>query len=91
MTQSLFCLLSNLFTFQAVADIGVAVEAVLIKFGKNIIEEQFYLNRLAEAIIDAYAMAVVLSRASRSIERNLSSAHHETLMAQVWCNEVCTN
>lgn len=71
------------------ADIGVAVEGVLMKFGKGIIEEQFYLNRLAEATIDAYAMAVVLSRASRSIERNLPSAAHESLMAQVWCNEVC--
>lgn len=73
---------------QAVADLGAGVESVLIKFGKSIIEEQFYLNRLAEATIDAYSMAVVISRASRSIEKNLPSAPHETLMAQVWCNEV---
>jgi very long chain acyl-CoA dehydrogenase len=72
---------------QAVAEIGASVEAVLIKFGKGIIEEQFYLNRLAEATIDAYAMAVVLSRASKAIEKNLPSAAHESLMAQVWCNE----
>jgi len=72
---------------QAVADLGVAVEGVLLKFGKSIIDEQFYLNKLANSTIDTYAMVVVLSRASRSLEKNLPSANHEKLMAQVWCNE----
>lgn len=60
---------------------------MLIKHGKNIVEEQFMLNRLADAAIDTYAMAVVLSRASRTVYKNLPSAEHEVLMAQTWCHE----
>ncbi|CAG7815004.1 unnamed protein product [Allacma fusca] len=66
---------------------GKAIEEVLVKHGKGIIEEQFILNRLAEAAIDTYCMTVVLSRASQSIERNYSSAPHEALMAKVFCSE----
>ena len=51
-------------------------------------EEQFILNRLAEAAIDTYTMVVVLSRASQAIESKSPSAAHEALMAKVWCNEV---
>ena len=69
---------------------GKAIEDVLIKHGKGIVEEQFILNRLAAAAIDTYTMAVVLSRASQSLERNHPSAAHEALMAKVWCNEVRT-
>lgn len=66
---------------------GQAVESLLIKHGKNIVEEQFMLNRLGDAAIDVYAMAVVLSRASRSVHKDLPSAEHEVLMAQAWCHE----
>lgn len=66
---------------------GQAVESLLIKHGKGIVEEQFMLNRLADAAIDTYSMAVVLSRASRSVRKDLPSAEHELLMAQAWCHE----
>merc|ERR1712181_206586 len=46
---------------------GAAVEAVLIKHGKNIIHEQFLLNRLADATIDIYVTSCVLSRCSKSL------------------------
>ncbi|ODM98031.1 Very long-chain specific acyl-CoA dehydrogenase, mitochondrial [Orchesella cincta] len=72
---------------EAVELIGQAVESVLMKHGRGIIEEQFILNRLGDAVIDAYAMAVVLSRASRSIEKKLASVDHEVLMTKVFCNE----
>lgn len=72
---------------QTVEQIGAAVESLLIKYGKGIIEEQFLLNRLADVIIVGYSMAAVLSRASNSIEKKLPSASHEALMAKVWCNE----
>merc|ERR1719268_117406 len=42
-------------TCKGVDAFGAAVEAVLIKHGKNIINEQFLLNRLANATIDIYA------------------------------------
>lgn len=46
------------------------------------------LNRLAEAVIDLYTSAVVLSRASRSLKDQLSSAQHEKLMTEAWVYEV---
>ncbi|XP_071441841.1 very long-chain specific acyl-CoA dehydrogenase, mitochondrial [Hetaerina americana] len=66
---------------------GVAVENVLVKYGRGVVEEQFLLNRLAAAAIDTYAMVVVLSRATKSLTENIPSAHHEQLIASVWCNE----
>ena len=51
-------------------------------------EEQFVLNRLANATIDSYAMAVVLSRASRSLYFNHSSGQHELNIAKIFCSEV---
>merc|ERR1712206_49172 len=46
-------------TCKGVDAFGAAVEAVLIKHGKNIINEQFLLNRLANATIDIYASSCV--------------------------------
>lgn len=66
---------------------GEAVESLLIKYGKKIVDEQFLLNRLANAAIDTYTMAVVLSRASRSLSLGLPSAQHELLLTEVWCSE----
>merc|ERR1719430_1047960 len=48
-------------TCKGVDAFGAAVEAVLIKHGKNIINEQFLLNRLANATIDIYASSCVLA------------------------------
>ena len=64
-----------------------AVESLLLKYGKNIVNEQFHLNRLADAAIDIYAMSCVLSRASRSLKLNLPSADHEKLMTETFCTE----
>lgn len=64
-----------------------AVESLLLKHGKNIVHEQFLLNRLADSAIDIYAMACVLSRASRSLKLSLPTADHEKLMTETWCTE----
>merc|ERR1719249_293622 len=74
-------------TCKGVDAFGAAVEAVLIKHGKNIINEQFLLNRLANATIDIYANSCVLSRCTKSLNEGLESAHHEELMTKVWCDE----
>jgi len=66
---------------------GGAVEKLLIKHGKNIINEQFLLQRLADATIDIYASTCVLSRCSKSLNEGLESAHHEEMMTKVWCTE----
>ena len=84
---------SNLNT-QAVAlggcveQFGTACEGLLIKHGKGIVDHQFELNRIANAAIDLYTSATVLSRASRAIERSYDTAAHEEKLARVWVNEV---
>lgn len=62
-----------------------SVDKLLIKYGKRIIDEQFLLNRLADATIDIYAMACALSRASHSLKLELPTAEHEKLMVETWC------
>merc|ERR1719204_2578873 len=69
---------------------GATIEKVLIKHGKDIINEQFILNRLANATIDIYANTCVLSRCSKSLVEGLESAHHEQLMTKVWCRQAHT-
>merc|ERR1719391_979479 len=49
-------------TCKAIDAFGQSLEKVLLKHGKNIIHEQFVLNRLANATIDIYANTCVLSR-----------------------------
>merc|ERR1719461_1276708 len=66
---------------------GNAVEKLLIKHGKHIINEQFLLNRLAQSAIDIYISTCMVSRCSQSLANNLSSARHEELMTKVFCNE----
>ncbi|XP_018571262.1 very long-chain specific acyl-CoA dehydrogenase, mitochondrial [Anoplophora glabripennis] len=72
---------------KSIDSFGQAVEMVLIKYGKSIVNEQFILNRLANATFDIYSSAVVLSRASQSLMENSSSASHERLLAETWTSE----
>ncbi|XP_064639189.1 very long-chain specific acyl-CoA dehydrogenase, mitochondrial-like [Lineus longissimus] len=72
---------------KSIEDFGFAVENMLMKFGKKVVDEQFLLNRLAEAAIDIYAMVAVLSRASRSISEGMPTAKHEENLASVFCEE----
>uniref|UniRef100_A0A8C4XYR6 Very long-chain specific acyl-CoA dehydrogenase, mitochondrial n=1 Tax=Gopherus evgoodei TaxID=1825980 RepID=A0A8C4XYR6_9SAUR len=52
--------------------------------------QQFHLKRVADAAIDIYAMAVVISRyvASRSLSLGQPTAEHEKLLCQTWSHEV---
>ncbi|XP_041778661.1 very long-chain specific acyl-CoA dehydrogenase, mitochondrial-like isoform X1 [Anopheles merus] len=63
------------------------IEALLIKHGKGIVDQQFLLIRLADSAIDIYGMSCVLSRASKAVRENNPSAEHELLMAKAWCVE----
>lgn len=74
--------------FQCVESFGQTIEDSLIKYGRGIVDEQFILHRITQAAFDTYTMAVVLSRATRSLNKNIPSAEHEFLMAQTWCAEV---
>lgn len=72
---------------KAAAEFGEAVERVLMKHGKKITEEQFVVNKIAQCTIDIYAMFVVLSRASRSVNSKAVSAEHETNIVNLFCSE----
>jgi len=72
---------------KSVDSFGIAVEQLLMKHLKNIIDQQFLLIHVANSAIDLYSMMVVLSRASRSLKLGLRSAKHEELLTTVWCSE----
>ncbi|XP_041926460.1 very long-chain specific acyl-CoA dehydrogenase, mitochondrial isoform X1 [Alosa sapidissima] len=74
-------------TVKAIEQFGTVVEELLLKHGKRIIDEQFVLKRVADCAIDLYAMVVVLSRASRSLEQGHPSAQHEKMLCETWCTE----
>ncbi|XP_052104746.1 very long-chain specific acyl-CoA dehydrogenase, mitochondrial-like [Mytilus californianus] len=74
-------------TAKAIENFGFTVEDLLTKYKKNIINEQFILNRVSDSAIDIYAMVCVLSRASRSLSNGLESAKHESTICHVFCDE----
>ncbi|KAG7262950.1 hypothetical protein CRUP_018093 [Coryphaenoides rupestris] len=66
---------------------GTLVESLLYRFGKTIVDEQLVLKRVADIIINLYAMTATLSRASRSICIGLRNHDHEVLIANTFCDE----
>lgn len=58
----------------------MATEAALTRHGKKITEKQIELRRMADVVIDLYAMTAVLSRASRSYSIGLPNSDHEVLI-----------
>lgn len=74
---------------QSIETFGQSIEGAIIKYGpRNIVEQQFVLNRLAQAAFDIFTMTTVLSRATASANKKLPSVEHEFLMAETWCSEV---
>ncbi|CAJ0921508.1 unnamed protein product [Ranitomeya imitator] len=72
----------------AIEDFGSAVEELLIKYGKRIVDEQYVLQRVADCAIDLYAMVVVLSRSSSALSQGLPTSAHEKILCDIWCAEV---
>ena len=58
----------------------MATEAALTRHGKKITEKQMELRRMADIVIDLYAMTAVLGRASRSYSIGLPNCAHEVLI-----------
>ena len=73
---------------QRIEEFGSTVEKLLVKYGRQIVQEQFILTRLADANIDVYSMGAVLARATKAINENLSTADHELLLATAFIEEV---
>ncbi|XP_060691527.1 complex I assembly factor ACAD9, mitochondrial [Hemiscyllium ocellatum] len=67
--------------------LGSTVENVLYRYGKTIVEEQLVVKRVADILINIYAMTAVISRASRSISIGLRNHDHEVLLANTFCSE----
>ncbi|XP_006631178.2 complex I assembly factor ACAD9, mitochondrial [Lepisosteus oculatus] len=66
---------------------GSTVESLLYRYGKTIVDEQLVLKRVADIMINLYAMTAVLSRASRSISIGLRNHDLEVLLANTFCCE----
>ncbi|NWT13490.1 ACAD9 dehydrogenase, partial [Vireo altiloquus] len=61
---------------------GTTVRGLLSRFGKTIVEEQLVLKRVADVVINLYAMTAAISRASRSISIGLRNHDHEVRLLQ---------
>ena len=71
---------------KAMDGFGVGAEGLLRKYGKNVIDEQFRLKRIADSLIDLYTSACVLSRATKALEEDSPTAAHQTMMTRLWCD-----
>ena len=72
---------------ELVQDFGLAIEAVLMKHRKKVIERQFLQERIANAAIDIYLATAVLSRTTWEIARaggDLDAVAHELDCARVF-------
>ncbi|XP_067851842.1 very long-chain specific acyl-CoA dehydrogenase, mitochondrial [Heptranchias perlo] len=72
---------------KAVDHFGASIEDLLLKYRKEIINQQFLLKKVADAAIDIYAMTVVISRASRALDQRHPAAQHEKVLCETWCLE----
>ncbi|XP_026131382.1 acyl-CoA dehydrogenase family member 9, mitochondrial-like [Carassius auratus] len=72
---------------QNAAHFGSTVERLLYQYGKTIVEEQLVLKKVADVLINLYAMTAVLSRTSRSISIGLRNHDHEVLLTNTFCKD----
>jgi acyl-CoA dehydrogenase family protein 9 len=64
-----------------------ATERVLMKHGKDIILKQFVQRRLADMVIDLYAMIAVISRVDTLLKANEKEAQQDLLVARTFVEE----
>ena len=70
-------------------DLTSALDRILRKHGKNIVAKQFATKRLADVMIDLFALACVLSRVSTSInEKGATGAEKEIEILKVFSGQV---
>uniref|UniRef100_A0A663MM96 Complex I assembly factor ACAD9, mitochondrial n=1 Tax=Athene cunicularia TaxID=194338 RepID=A0A663MM96_ATHCN len=65
----------------------IFLRGLLSRFGKTIVDEQLVLKRVADIVINIYAMTATISRASRSISIGLRNHDHEVLLTNIFCTE----
>jgi acyl-CoA dehydrogenase family protein 9 len=64
-----------------------ATERVLMKYGKDIILRQFIQRRLADMVIDLYAMVAIISRVDTALKSNEKDAGQDLLVAKTFIEE----
>ncbi|CAF0790830.1 unnamed protein product [Rotaria sordida] len=57
----------------------------LTKSGRDIIDNQLYLRRLSEIVMEIFAMTAMLGRSSRAYSIGLKNCEHETEMTFLYC------
>ena len=73
---------------QSTRELAVAVDRILRKHGKNIIGKQFASRRLADIMIDLFALACILSRVNTAVEeRGVESAEQEVQILNVFAHQ----
>ncbi|MBI3182099.1 MAG: acyl-CoA dehydrogenase family protein [Myxococcales bacterium] len=72
---------------EATLELALATDRILRKFGKNIIGQQFPTRRLADVMIDLFALACVLSRVSTSLERGGPAVDKEVDILRVFAGQ----
>jgi len=68
-----------------------AVEDLVIKHKKELLNQQLQLKRVSNIAINLFAMSAVLSRASRSVEKNLPSNSLDVQIANAFCQDAANN
>uniref|UniRef100_A0A914HE95 Very long-chain specific acyl-CoA dehydrogenase, mitochondrial n=1 Tax=Globodera rostochiensis TaxID=31243 RepID=A0A914HE95_GLORO len=73
---------------QCIGEFGKTVDGLIMAYKKDVIDRQYELIRVANAAIDIYSMAVVLSRCNYAIERNgPENSQHDQFITNLFCRQ----
>ncbi len=69
-------------------NLHITVERALMKYGKKIIDKEILQRRIADSMIDLYAMIAVISRTNKKIkEKGIKRTKKEILLCNSFCNQ----
>jgi hypothetical protein len=66
---------------------GDVSTSVLMKFGKNLIDQQLLLERMGDVAIDLTVSTAAIARASRAVAQRSATADHEVALASLVAGE----
>jgi hypothetical protein len=71
---------------EQVKELRSVSEGLLRKHGKGIVQKQFHLKRLADAVADIYAQIATLSRVTSILEEHgVEPSGQERFIAETFC------
>jgi very long chain acyl-CoA dehydrogenase len=71
----------------ATGHLGDVSRALLMRYGKTVIDQQLVLEKVADVAIDVTASTAVLSRAAKALKEGSPSAAHEAELANLFVSE----